>query len=298
MRIQLLVVLQCLLNGVAGAAQPFVMGDLMGQLGNQMFQIAAATSLALDHDAVAIFPGLDSQEEYNIPLNREWIFSHLSTEMPQEPINFCYIEPSFQYNPIPYTPNMRIRGWFQSEKYFGHHKEEICALFAPSEEIVSYLNEKYSFILEHPNTVAIHHREYSSIENPLGHVYMNCDVSYYQAAIDLFPEKALFVVFSNNISWCKEQFKKINRNFYFIENEIYYYDFYLMSACKHNIISNSSFSWWAAYLNPNPAKKIIAPEAWFHPNYRTDSGDLIPSNWWRIGMNNLTAKPCINRPRV
>src|ERR1700738_582992 len=121
MKIHGVVIFQFFLS-IYSWAEPFVIGDLMGQLGNQMFQIATATSLALDHGAVALFPALEMGEDYNLPLNREKVFPHLLAEPPQEPVSFYYIEPRFYYDPIPYTPNMLIRGWFQSEKYFRHHK--------------------------------------------------------------------------------------------------------------------------------------------------------------------------------
>lgn len=263
------------------AQQPFVMGDIMGQLGNQFFLIAAATSLALDNDAIPIFPSLKTETDFNVPLNYEKLFYHLNADHPEKDVKYYYLEPKFTYSPIPYRPNMLIRGWFQSDKYFRHHEKEIQELFAPRPEIVDYLHQKYAHIIGDPNTVSIHFRSYDK-EDPGQKVYIKCSMEYYQQAIKKFPQDAHFIVFSNDIEWCKANFPNIPRRFTFIEGEVHYYDLYLMSMCKHNIIGNSSFSWWAAYLNLNPQKIIIAPGDWFNPDYQSDISDLIPESWTLI----------------
>ena len=117
-------------------SQPFVTGHLMGQLGNQMFIIAAATNVALDNGAVPVFPGFHEPEQdpvFNLAYNYAHIFYHLNTSTPETKIEHIFRESPFNYNyePIPYQPNMKIFGWFQSEKYFTNHKEEILTLFAP-----------------------------------------------------------------------------------------------------------------------------------------------------------------------
>ena len=126
--------------------------------------------------------------------------------------------------------------------------------------------------------MAIHFRSYAK-EDPLQKVYVQLGVNYYKAAMDQFPDDALFVVFSQDIEWCKEHLAPLKKNILFIEGERHYHDFYLMTLCKHNIICNSTFSWWGAYLNKNPNKKIFAPLYWFAPTYHHDTRDLIPDSW-------------------
>lgn len=264
------------------AKQPFVVGELQGQLGNQMFQVAAATALALDNGAAPIFPDFKRMTKWDIPGNFQNVFFRLNTSKPYKKPSVLYKEPVFTYQPIPYTPNMRIHGFFQSEKYFKHHKDEIIALFQPSDTILNYLHNKYSYILEHPYSVAIHVRTYLETD-PQHTAFVLNGVEYISEALELFPDDSLLVVFSDNIPWCKEQFKQIPREFIYIEGETHYIDFYLMSFCKDNIISNSSFSWWAAYLNPNPNKLVIAPSRWFNPNLANhDSRDIVPEEWITI----------------
>jgi hypothetical protein len=263
---------------IVARSEEFVVGRLQGQLGNQMFQIAAATALAYENGAKVLFPDLYSEIEWAIPLNRENIFFRLDASEPTEPIAYTYTEPYCHYQKIPYQKNMMINGYFQSEKYFQKYKELICDMFAPSDAITSYLMTKYPEIIEHPKTVSIHFREYRR-EDPEQKCHPNCTIEYYLAAIEKFSEDALFVVFSNNIAWCKENFLSISRNFLFIEGEHFQHDFYLMSLCKSHIISNSSFSWWAAYLNQNPDKVVIAPKTWFAVGYKKDTFDIIPEEW-------------------
>lgn len=262
-------------------ATEYVVGEIMGQLGNQLFIIAATIGLALDNQAEPLFPGLATQQTENIPLNREKLFSHMELNLtaPPVPLEHRYIEPNFHYAKIPYQSNMSINGYFQSEKYFINHKDKITKLFAAPDHIIDYLTTKYSNIIEHPKTVAVHHRSYFK-EDPNQSYHITYDLDYYSKAIALFPKDYLFIVFSNDIEWCKKAFRTINRNFIFIENESHYHDFYLISFCKHQIICNSSFSWWGAYLNSNPDKIVIAPPKWFNPRYIKDTEDLLPTSWY------------------
>ncbi len=100
---------------------------------------------------------------------------------------------------------MIIDGWFQSEKYFKNHKREILELFATPEPILKYLKETYDDILNQPCTVAIHHRSYLK-EDPNQQRHPTLTKDYFLKAITYFPEDAIFVVFSNDITWCKFNF--------------------------------------------------------------------------------------------
>lgn len=270
--------LLCLVSALY-ADQPFVVGELTGQLGNQFFVIATTVSLALDHNATPVFPDLVNRQVDNTPLNYQKIFFRLNASLPSGAcVSTYYKEPHFQYAPIVYIPNMCLRGYFQSEKYFRHHKKEIVELFQPHPEIAQYLQAKYGQLLSHPNTVAVHLRSYLD-HDPHQTIYPLCGRHYFEKAMALFPHDALFLVFSNDMALCKREFEGISGNIHFIEGEAHYHDFYLMSMCKHNIICNSSFSWWSAYLNPNPDKIVIAPSVWFTKSSGINSSDLIPDEW-------------------
>lgn len=261
---------------------PFIVGRLAGQLGNQFFIIAATMNLALKHGATPLFPDFISENDSgcNLKDNYEHVFHHVNVSQPSNAVEYYYREPQYSFSPIPYHENMEIRGWFQSEKYFQEHKQEIMEFFSPSAEILNYLRSKYADIIDDQSAVAIHVRSYLK-EDPTQKVYVNLGVDYYENAMSLFPKNTLFVVFSQHMQWCKEAFSNIDRNIRFIEGESHYHDLYLMSLCKHNIICNSTFSWWGAYLNKNPTKKVIAPKNWFSPSYEHDTRDLIPKEWIR-----------------
>ncbi|MEC7838628.1 MAG: alpha-1,2-fucosyltransferase [Chlamydiota bacterium] len=278
--VQLTLCLALILPTAVFSAKPFIVGNLMGQLGNQFFIIAAVTSLALEQNATPYFPDLRAHGHlFDIDINREMVFPHINNSHPPvKKIKYHYREPYYHYKRIKYHKSMQVTGYFQSEKYFIKHKQEIIDLFSPSQEIVNYLTDKYSDIIDSPNTVAIHVRSYLH-EDPTQRVHITYDMAYYEAAMALFPEDAQFIVFSNRIEKCKKDFSHIKRNIRFIEGEMHVYDFYLMSMCKDHIISNSSFSWWAAYLNQNPNKVVVVPPFWFNPSYYANTKDLIPSDW-------------------
>lgn len=264
-------------------AKPFIKGNLRERLGNQLFIVAANISLALDNDARAIFPELLWRTDSDIPENYKMVLWRLDVSEPDCPISFDYNQPSLLYSPIPYVPNMQTNGWFASEKYFKHHKDEILALFAPHPDITNYLKDKYKDILEYPNTVAIHVRAYFLESSYAAQNFISYKKDYFEKAMSLFSDNALFVVFSDKINWCKQEFAKMDttKNIRYIENEKNYYDFFLMSMCKHNIISNSTFSWWGAYLNNNPDKIVIAPPKWFCPESGfQDIPDIFPEEWF------------------
>ena len=88
------------------------------------------------------------------------------------------------------------------------------------------------------------------------------------------------LIFSDDIEWTKTVFR--DEKFHIIENEPDYMDLYIMSMCTNNIIANSTFSWWAAWLNKNPDKIVISPKQWFSDEYEHSVEDSIPNSWIKI----------------
>lgn len=256
---------------------------LGGRLGNQMFQVAAALSLVEDYGVQAIFPDFQNRQHNDFDINYQYFFHSLEIKYPHLPLSHRFEEhPHFHFQPIPFQPNMEICGYFQSEKYFKHNKEKVCAFFEPSDQIKEYLREKYAPLLDHPNTVAIHLRAYELESPEIEKCFPFLSGKFFMKAAETFPEEALFVIFSDRIDWAKEEMKDFSRPHIFIENEAHYHDLYLMSFCKHQIISTSSFSWWAAYLNKNPDKIVVAPTPWFNPISGHDSSNVIPEEWQKL----------------
>lgn len=111
-------------------------------------------------------------------------------------------------------------------------------------------------------------------------------MSYYNKAIDFLGRDKKYLIISDDIDWCKRNFK--GANFYFVDDEDPIIDLYIQTLCDNNIISNSTFSWWGAWLNPNKDKVVVCPDPWFgksYSNYSTQ--DLIPEEWVQI-ENNLS----------
>jgi hypothetical protein len=130
-------------------------------------------------------------------------------------------------------------------------------------------------------TCSIHVRRGDYLKYPNKHT--QSPTEYYDTAISLVKEKhpnVTFLIFSDDIQWCKNHF--IGNEFTFIEGFEDWEDLILMSLCDANIITNSTFSWWAAWLGEKPNKLIIAPEKWFGPEGPQDQQDIIPERWTKL----------------
>lgn len=247
--------------------------NLIGGLGNKMFQIATTHSLSLDNNDECVFEITQASNAHQ-PVNSylENIFRFVKFGPVYS--NKIYQEPFFHYSEIPYTTNLKLSGYFQSEKYFTKNREKILNLFSIDEKSLSYINEKYGKILD-KKTCSIHIRRGDYLSLPNHHPI--CSLEYYNKAISNFDKETIFLIFSNDIEWCKKNFT--DNRFIFISGEKDYIDLWLMSLCKHNIIANSSFSWWGSWLNTNSDKLVITPKNWFGNAINHNTQDLIPHTW-------------------
>jgi hypothetical protein len=273
-----------------GAEQkPFVIGRLSCQLGNNCFQIAAACAHAWDHGAEPYFPDLLMRKQDGMPVNYEHIFFRFNAQMPEEPIELQWTFPisaNFTSCKIPYHPNMEISaGTYQSENYFKHYRERLLELFAPHPLDLEYIKSKYAHILEHPLTVGVQIRWFGC-QPDLGWAdfLVQYGYDYYEKAMSIFPEDTLFVISTNNLEFAQLNIPSRFQNVIYLNEEPHYIDFALLSMCKHNIISNSSFGWWSAWLNKNPDKIVVAPELWVDLKWShiTPVKDVWPENWLRL----------------
>lgn len=264
--------------------------SLKGGLGNMLFQIAAGISFAKRLQTDMCLINLNSHLEYlnadnvyqpqlnhsleYLKLNQFKKFNKTSNSenFPSVKINypFCYIDTLPQDNCL-------VNGFFQSEKFFINEKEHILEDFKPTKEIEIELS-KYDF--SNFKTTSIHVRRGDYLKFPDLHTVQK--IEYFKEAIRLTKNKTdKYVIFSDDIDWCKTVF--VGNEFYFVENEKDYVEIYLMSLCDNNIISNSSFSWWGAWMNSNKNKIVIAPEKWFGPKDPSlIDKDIIPKEWIKI----------------
>ena len=140
------------------------------------------------------------------------------------------------------------------------------------------LKEKYPVIFNN-KTTSVHIRRGDYLNYPNFHPTQSQEY-YYNCIEKLSSDTDFFIFFSDDTTWCKNHFKE--KNFLFIENEKDYLSLLLMSFCSNNIISNSSFSWWGAWLNKNNYKQVIGPKIWFGPGLNHNTSDIIPENWIKI----------------
>jgi hypothetical protein len=246
-------------------------------LGNQMFQVAAAYGLARKHrdrcafNLEATYPLLQG----NPPAKyKDTLFRHLP-RLDGPPPDSIYHEKGFAYREIPCLArqDMGISGFFQSEKYFAHCVSEVIHLFAFDAGRTNEINDYLSKI--RGVKVGVHVRRGDYRLNP--HIHPMCSSGYYRTAMDLFEGDVSFIITSDDIPWCKNHLRGSRCHFPEFQDELD--DMLVLASCDHNIIANSSFSWWAAFLNRNRGKRILAPKVWFGPGGPRDTQDLIPPAW-------------------
>ena len=251
----------------------------MGGLGNYMFQISAGYVHALNCGVDFVVNTKHIQKVHGDFNNyTDNIFSRLQIDNTFTPKQM-FREPRFEYSPIPiFDSETMIYGYFQSEKYFNTHRHKIIDLFVIPDDIKNTTLLKYPELTT-TNTCSIHVRRGDYLK--LSDIHPPQTVEYYKNAVDIIGKNHKFFIFSDDIVWCEQNLSFISDGV-FCKNNKDFEDLYLMSLCRHNIIANSSFSWWGAWLNKNNDKKIIAPKKWFGDKHIYSDKDLIPERWIKI----------------
>ncbi|MCX6300304.1 MAG: alpha-1,2-fucosyltransferase [Bacteroidetes bacterium] len=278
-------------------------------LGNQLFQIAFGYSLSIKFSKEFYLTGdvhsIFSNNGDNSFISRSFRILNLN-EIDKFKRNDCFFNfkklkfnkyQTFQELNFKYSkPNINLlhptlfKGFWQSEKYFIEFNNQIRLLFSGT-PILDFISTSYLNQIILCNSVAIHVRrgDYISVpENFEKHGF--CDVDYYKRAINylLSKEQDLsFFIFTDDIEWVRINMLPLFVNIIIVSTNNVgvdsWRDLYLMTQCKHQIIANSTFSWWGAWLNSNQHKQIIAPKNWFSNKELNDStGDLIPETWIRL----------------
>jgi hypothetical protein len=256
----------------------------LGRLGNQLFQIAATIGTACRNGCEFVFP----------PWPYGICFARTVPQSTSIPPTRTIREQSFPFQEISLTESSDLLGFFQSEKYFGHCQQEVRDFFTPRKELVGQIRAAFGH-LRAKKTCSIHVRRTDYVGQWHGVFADLAAGDYYEKAIDQFDRDTLFLVFSDDLPWCKQRFQ--GEQFMFMEGLRDIADLFLMASCQGHIIANSSFSWWAAWLDPRPDKQVIAPARWFtgdhadptvpfragplHSGYH-DTRDLIPETWTRL----------------
>lgn len=291
-----------------------VIVNVIGGLGNQMFQYAAGRALALarGEPLYVDVAGLDGGGpcQFELPRIFRCVAEIASADEVRRALGWqaapavkrilarrefaaarvrgYVVEPHFHYWPeIRSVPAAAyLQGYWQSEKYFIDATAALRADFSfrqPMSEVNAALAEKISCRA----AVSLHVRRGDYVSNPRTHaVHGLCSMDYYRAAVRFIAERVAapeFFVFSDDITWVRENLDIGFPCHYADHNRgaESYNDMRLMSLCQHHIIANSSFSWWSAWLAANPSRIVIAPKQWFQKAPH-DTSDLIPDGWIRI----------------
>ena len=297
---------------------PIIIG-LSGGMGNQFFQFALGKSLQKKGLKViydtSFFDGFRSYklnhfienieliDIYNFDLKTSVYLKFRRTKGLSKILRFIY-STLFNYlivenkkNHIDQrifdiTKNCFLEGHWARHHYFDDIKSSLQEEISLKKEYYSNSFKEYQELIRrhNPNSVSIHIRRTDYLKPIHSVTYCNLtETNYYTNAIKYLKSKVdnpIFFIFSDDIEWCKENL--------IIENACYilpkkdmkdYHDFELIKQCNHHINANSTFSWWAAYLNPNPDKIVTIPKIWFNSEKsqkKYEKGYLTPKEWIKI----------------
>jgi len=277
---------------------------LIGGLGNQMFQYAAGRALALRRGvALELDDGWLRKTQPNViartyELDCFPIDAKVRTVYPRTRVRrvceFLHLAPpvwreqqDYRFDPrtLDLPGRIRLVGYWPSERYFADQEAQIrrdFELAEPSDE----RNQATAQKIQGTNAVAIHVRRGDYVDNPSTKSFHGLlSLDYYRTAVNRIIEEVRdphFFVFSDDPDWCRNNLEVGTETTYVDQNGGRgASDLWLMSQCKHNIIANSSFSWWGAWLNRGREKIVIAPARWV-ADPSTDTSDVIPAGWIRL----------------
>lgn len=289
-----------------------VVTQLLGGLGNQLFQYAVGRALASKHGTVL---GLDASRLRESRLRR-YVLRHFNIraqELSEDELRalglnraangrfsrvmrrlFCrprlrtVREESFHFDPevLDAPPHCYLEGYWQSPKYFAAIEAELRNDLEVRDPILG-LNGELALRIAESTSVSLHVRRGDYASNPITREFHGlCDTDYYRRAqerlVDLVGP-VTFYVFSDDPGWVRENLRFVGKAEIVDHNgpDRDYEDLRLMTLCRHHIIANSTFSWWGAWLSPYADKKVVAPRNWFKGAPQS-ADDLLPSDWLRV----------------
>jgi hypothetical protein len=280
---------------------------LQGGLGNQMFQYALGRSLSTRHNKPIKFdctyletPNQSNRSfelgAFNLNIDKATsdeiadycgLVNRILDRIRSSDRKKCIVENTSEFDPtILEKKDGYFEGHWNSEKYFKHCENVVRKDFKLKKSLGPEALAIQEKIGNYQNSVSVHVRRGDYVTIPkINLTHGTLPISYYQAAcrkiLETSPD-AHFFVSSDDINWTKENFPKdFVTTFVSSPGIKNHEELALMSLCKHNIIANSTFSWWAAWLNENPNKIVIAPSHWF-ANPKLSTADLIPPTWIKM----------------
>lgn len=285
-----------------------VIVKIIGGLGNQMFQYAYAKALEQKGHEVKI--DISAFETYKLHGGYQLDKYNIDLDSSIKDENDKFYKNTFFYKVLrrfgmdfsrrikeksllfdkkllEIDDNSYLDGYFQCEKYFKDIREIILKQFTINQDISNYTKEIKNKIQNSQNSCSLHIRRGDFVNSTNINIHGTCDIEYYKKAIQYLEEKVEninYFIFSDDIEWVKENLA-IQNAIYIDSKEkrIPHEDIYLMSLCKNNIIANSSFSWWGAWINRNENKIVIAPKRWFADDkLENQSKDIVCESWVKI----------------
>jgi hypothetical protein len=273
----------------------------MGGFGNQAFMYAFSLALkALGNEVFIERSWFEHQPQ------RAWTLDKFNTDCQFGPIRGqCIQEGNLLFHQEflkKYEQDVTLVGYWQNEKYFSGVEDQVrkdLTLRAnPSDKTLAVAHE-----IENSNSVFLHVRRTDSLSASGLKNHGICPQSYYQRAASYISTRAPsphFFIFSDDIEWCKQNIKVFGYPATFVDhnttgvtespehevrktdNGTEHEDLFLMSRCKHSITANSSFSWWAAWLNQNSEKIVASPKQWFVSGSPHNGSEIVPESWVRL----------------
>lgn len=288
-----------------------VIATITSGLGNQLFQYALARQLSQMRNSSLLFDLRFYKSEYSRETNRSFklnrfniAFSEINRPIefgikltklfPRQNLNPLFLtlkEPHYHFDPSVLEAKasfLNLKGYWHSEKYFKSAEKVIREELRFSNLVGANFDFYKNEICRSEYPVSVHIRRGDYVNHPeFSKTFGFIGLEYYEKAMQLIHAKfsnCRFFIFTDDKPWVQENFKN-KRDLTFVDNmgfDADLDDLHLMKLCKHNIIANSSFSWWGAWLNDNPGKLVIAPERWFKNQPTWDTKDLLPNSWLKI----------------
>lgn len=260
----------------------------MGELGNQMFQIAAVVGYSKKTGKKPIIPHWVckfSSREYGNGKIFKGPFDQSLDDLKLAALTSRFSYDELKYRELlPAEGNVDLRGYFQSEKYFENAADEVKSMFQFSDVIREFTERNFKHIINMQDKVCLHIRTAKRASN---------DYDVHAAATKEFIEKAQenfscdnYVVFADNMVEAKKILPE-GKNYVFVENQENYVDLCLMTYFDKYIISPSTFGWWAAYLSKNISPEVYIMKDWFakdKPKAYLNDNDIIPDRWTKISL--------------
>jgi len=263
----------------------------IGRLGNQMFQCAALVGISEyrkfdycipDHSEFSDYGGYQHHELQSCfkMSGFDGKYGEVDGDLVEvHQYHFC--EELMEECPDDST----LVGYFESEKYFKHCEDKIRLNYQFKDNILEKCSEYGKDILkDKPVGIVVRRGDFLLPHHLDRHPV--CSINYYEKALEIFKDRK-FLIFSDDIPWCKEQEIFLNKDSFFVDSSegIYkgHFDLCLLSMCDDFIIANSTFAWWGAWLSSNKEKKVVAPKKWFGKELEhLIIDDQIPDTWERI----------------